>query len=53
MEVKFTEFLPKPVKDMVPPRASEMVAASKFVICCDKTAYLNGSEYYMDERSLL
>ncbi len=53
MEVKYTEFLPKIVKDMVPPASSEMVAASKYVICCDKTAYLNTSEYYADERSLL
>ncbi len=53
MEVKYTEFLPKIVKDMVPPRASEMTAASKYVMCCDKTAYLSGPQYYADERSLV
>jgi hypothetical protein len=53
MEVKYTEFLPKIVKDMLPPRGSEMVAASKYVMCCDKTAYLSGPQYYVDERSLV
>jgi hypothetical protein len=53
MEVKFTEFLPQLVRELVPPGASEMVAASKYVVCCDKTAYLSGYNYYKDERSLL
>ena len=53
MEVKFTEFLPMMVKNMVPPSSSEMVAASKYVICCDRTAYLFDHEYYADERSLI
>ncbi len=53
MEVKYTEFLPMLVKSMVPPSASEMVAASKYVMCCDKTAYLFDNEYYADERSLV
>lgn len=53
MEVKFTEFLPMMVKNMVPPASSEMVAASKYVICCDRTAYLFDHEYYADERSLI
>lgn len=41
MEVKYTEFLPQIVRNMVPPKSSELTAASKFVICCDKTAYLH------------
>ena len=53
MEIKFTEFLPKIVKDLAPPHTSEFVAASKYVLCCDKTQYLNGYEYYKDERSLI
>ena len=53
MEIKFTEFLPKIVKDLAPPHTSEFVAASKYVLCCDKTQYLNGYEYYMDERNLI
>ncbi len=35
MEVKFTTFLPKAVKQLLPPRASELTAASKYVMCCD------------------
>ena len=53
MEVKYTEFLPKIVKEMIPVNATEFTAASKYVICCDQTKYLNGSEYYIDERSAL
>ncbi len=53
MEVKFTEYLPSIVKDMITLRGSELVAASKYVMCCDKTAYLNGAEYYIDERKLV
>ena len=53
MEVKYTEFLPRLARQMLPPKASELVAASKYVMCCDKTAYLKGPEYYVDERSLV
>lgn len=35
MEVKFTEFLPKLVSRLLPPRASILTAASKYVLCCD------------------
>ena len=35
MEVKFTEFLPKQVRALIPPRSSEFTAASKYVLCCD------------------
>ena len=53
MEVKYTEFLPQIVRNMVPPRSSELTAASKFVICCDKTAYLREQAYYRDEKYIL
>ncbi len=53
MEVKYTEFLPRIVKEIIRPGAIEMVAASKYVMCCDKTAYLSGPEYYRDERYLV
>lgn len=46
MEVKFTEFLPQIVRDLLPPRAQELTAVSKYVLCCDKTAYLHGFEYW-------
>lgn len=35
MEVKFTSFLPKLVRRLLPPDASQMTAASKFVMCSD------------------
>ena len=38
MEVKFTEFLPRQVKSLLPPRSSELTAASKYVLCCDAAA---------------
>ncbi|MBQ9304200.1 MAG: transporter, partial [Butyrivibrio sp.] len=53
MEVKYTEFLPQLVRDLCPPASSEFTAASKFVLCCDKTAYLYGSDYYVDERNII
>ena len=46
MEVKFTEFLPGIVQTLLPPKAQELTAVSKFVLCCDKTAYLHGFEYW-------
>jgi hypothetical protein len=50
MEVKFTEFLPRIVKDLVSPYSSEKVAASKYVMCYDKTAYLYTQDYYVNEK---
>ena len=50
LEVKLTEFLPKIVKDLVAPCSSEKVAASKYVMCYDKTAYLYTQDYYVDEK---
>lgn len=35
LEVKFTSFLPKLVKELLPPKACELTAASKYVLCCD------------------
>ncbi len=35
MEVKFTQFLPGIVRRLLPPRASMLTAASKYVLCCD------------------
>lgn len=53
MEVKFTEFLPKIAKQLIPPASSEFVAASKYVLCCDKTNYLRRNEYYVDEKLII
>ena len=35
MEVKFTEFLPRHIRSILPPRSADLTAASKFVMCCD------------------
>lgn len=45
MEVKFTEFLPQIIRSLLPPKAQELTAVSKYVLCCDKTAYLHGFVY--------
>lgn len=47
MEVKFTEFLPKFVQDILPPQRAEMTAVSKYVLCYEKTQYLNGDSYWV------
>lgn len=46
MEVKFTEFLPKIVKEIIPSGAADITAYSKFGICAMKTSYLHGFNYY-------
>ncbi|WP_196803018.1 polyphosphate polymerase domain-containing protein [Butyrivibrio sp. MC2013] len=46
MEVKYTEFLPQLIRDLLPPKSREMVAVSKYVLCCDKTQYLFNESYY-------
>lgn len=48
MEVKFTEFLPQIVRDILPPSGSEFSAVSKFVLTCEKTQYLHGFEYWYE-----
>lgn len=48
MEVKYTQLLPGIVKRLLPPEASEFTAVSKYVLCCDKTRYLNGFEYWYE-----
>ena len=46
MEVKFTEFLPGILRSLLPPASQEYTAVSKYVLCCDKTAYQHGFEYW-------
>lgn len=48
MEVKFTEFLPQFVRELLPPKAQEWTAVSKYVLCCDKTAYCHGFSGWRD-----
>ncbi|MDO5408033.1 MAG: polyphosphate polymerase domain-containing protein [Eubacteriales bacterium] len=48
MEAKFTQMLPQLVRNLLPPSASEFTAVSKYVLCCDKTRYLHGFEYWQE-----
>lgn len=48
MEVKYTEFLPQIIRNLVPSDASEFTAVSKFVLCCEKTKYLHGFTYWSE-----
>ena len=48
MEVKFTEFLPQFVREILPDRASEFTAVSKYVLCYEKTEYLNSFKYWYE-----
>lgn len=40
MEVKYTEFLPQIVRQMLLPRAAEFTAVSKYTLCREQVAYL-------------
>lgn len=48
MEVKFTEMLPQILRNLLPPQAAEFTAVSKYVLCYEKTRYMNGFEYWYD-----
>lgn len=48
MEVKFTEFLPQFVRDLLPGKAHELTAVSKYVLAYDKTSYLRSAEYWKE-----
>ena len=48
MEVKYTEFLPRFVREVLPDRASEFTAISKYVLCYEKTEYLNSFKYWYE-----
>lgn len=40
MEVKFTQLLPRMIKEALPAGAAEISAVSKFLLCCQKTEYI-------------
>lgn len=46
MEVKFTQFLPQVLRDILPPTSQELTAVSKYVLCCEKTGYMHGFSYF-------
>jgi hypothetical protein len=39
MEVKYTEFLPSLIRDLLPAKAADYAAVSKYVLCCDRTLH--------------
>lgn len=46
MEVKYTEFLPRIVQDIIPTQAADYTALSKYVLCYEKTMYLHEQTYW-------
>lgn len=44
LEVKFTEFLPRMVREALPLRAADLSAVSKYTLCCDKINFLSARE---------
>jgi hypothetical protein len=45
LEVKFTEFLPEVIRGILPAKASEYAALSKYILCCNKTLYKRNSHF--------
>ena len=45
MEVKYTEFLANVIRKIIPPKASNFSAISKYILCCDKTSNRKFSGY--------
>ena len=45
---EFTEMLPQILRNLLPPQAAEFTAVSKYVLCYEKTRYMNGFEYWYD-----
>ena len=41
LEVKYTEFLPSLVRKVLPQGTSQMLAISKYILCCDKAMFLS------------
>ncbi|MGT2960997.1 polyphosphate polymerase domain-containing protein [Streptococcus caballi] len=49
MEVKFTEFYPDIIKEIIPTDATEYTAVSKYVLCYDKSNYKHSfTSYWYD-----
>jgi hypothetical protein len=45
METKFTEFLPSMIRKILPSKASEYTAVSKYILCCEKTMHRRFSHF--------
>ncbi len=49
LEVKYTEFYPDIIKEIIPADATEYTAVSKYVLCYDKTNYSRSlNDYWYD-----
>lgn len=48
MEVKYTQFLPQIVRNILPSRGQEAVAVSKYVMAYEKTRYMHGFAYWCE-----
>ena len=44
MEVKFTEFIPKLLQNILPARAMDLSAVSKYMLCCEQINYMDLKE---------
>lgn len=45
-EVKYTEYMPQLVREVLPTSSDEFLAVSKYVLCYEKTRYLHGFDYW-------
>jgi hypothetical protein len=45
MEVKYREFLPRVLRKMLPTKASEHAAVSKYILACDRTLFRKRSDF--------
>jgi hypothetical protein len=45
MEVKFTEFLPSIVRDILPSAAANYMSVSKYILCCDRMLHIRNSNF--------
>lgn len=45
MEIKFSEFLPRIIRDIMPAAFTARAALSKYVFCCDRTLYKRNSGF--------
>lgn len=48
LEVKYTEYLPQIIKQILPGRTAEQLAISKYVLAYEKTRYLHGVDYWQE-----
>lgn len=45
LEVKYAELIPKVIREVLPVKAADYAAVSKYILCCDKTVHKKLSYY--------